>query len=64
MKAERITVGKVYMAVIGRREVRVLIEAVKLDQVLGRNLETNGGIAMSVDKIVAGPLKNGATLQS
>lgn len=64
MKAERITVGKVYMAVVGRREVRVLVEAVKLDQVLGRNLETNGGIAMSVEKIVAGPLKNGATLQS
>ena len=62
MKAERITVGKVYMAVVGRREVRVLVQAVKLDQVLGKNLETNGGIAMSVEKIVAGPLKDGATL--
>ena len=62
MKAERIVVGQVYMAVVRRQEVRVMVDMVKVGQVVGKNLETGGGIVLSVDKIVAGPLKNRATV--
>ena len=57
MKTERITVGGIYMAVIKGNEIRVRIDYLVGNHILGTNLEENRGIAMTNEKIVAGPLK-------
>ncbi len=62
MKTERIIPGAVYMAVIKGQEVRVLVDMVRLDNVLGKDIDTDRGIIISTEKVVAGPLKFGTKL--
>ena len=50
------------MAVIKGQEVRVLVDMVRLDNVLGKDIDTDRGIIISTEKVVAGPLKFGTKL--
>lgn len=47
----------IYMAVINGKEVRILVDTIQHGLALGKNLETNGGILVPLQDIVAGPLK-------
>lgn len=62
MKAERIKPGEVYMVVIGNKEIRVKIELVELDTIVGTRIDEKRGIACPASRVVAGPLKLTARL--
>lgn len=62
MKTERIIPGSIYMVVIKGQEVRVLVDMVQLDMVVGQNVDTKRGIIIPAEKVVAGPLRFGTKL--
>lgn len=57
MKAERIKTGEVYMVVVSGKEIRVKIELVELDSIVGTKIDEQRGIVCPVSRVVAGPLK-------
>jgi len=63
MKTERIKEGSVYMAVVKGQEIKVLVDMVQLDTVLGKNVETQRGVVINAKNVVAGPLKAGVDSQ-
>jgi len=57
MKAERIKTGEVYMIAVKGKEVRVRIELVEFDSIVGTNIDEKRGIICPTSRVVAGPLK-------
>jgi len=57
MKAERIKTGEVYMVVVSGKEIRVKIELVELDNIVGTRIDEQRGIVCPASRVVAGPLK-------
>lgn len=57
MKAERIKTGEVYMVVVSGKEIRVKIELVELDNIVGTRIDERRGIVCPTSRVVAGPLK-------
>lgn len=57
MKAERIKTGEVYMVVVSGKEIRVRIDLVQLDNIVGTKIDEQRGIVCSTSRVVAGPLK-------